>query len=146
MIRRLLPALLVAAACGAETEAAPGAEPAAAAVTEQPSAPQPAPDVAGAPPAGDYECYVHGHYGLQNSSMVSLRVHGPAEYEAMEERGRYAVDGEALRMESGPLEGRVARLRESDGRPALVFIRDENEVGGRPTLDISDTWCYFEPR
>ena len=145
MIRRLLPVLLLAAACGAESEAAPAAEPAAAATAQAP-APEPPPTAEGAPPTGDYECYFHGDYGLQNSSMVSLRIHGPAEYEAMEERGRYAADGEALRMETGPLAGRVAHVRESDGKPALVFLRDENEVDGRPTIDISDTWCYFEPR
>ena len=51
-----------------------------------------------------------------------------------------------LRMETGPLAGRVAQVRESSGKPAIVFIRKENEVDGRPTIDISDTWCYFEPR
>ncbi|HEX2210549.1 MAG TPA: hypothetical protein VHG93_22910, partial [Longimicrobium sp.] len=100
----------------------------------------------GAAPAGYYECYFHGDYGLQNSSMTSMRIHGPAEYEAMEERGRYTESDGTLRMETGPLAGRVAHLRESSGKPAIVFVRRENEVDGRPTIDISDTWCYFEPR
>lgn len=140
------------AACGSAPESA-AAEPAESAAPAPPasaSAPAPAAmadaPAQGAAPAGYYECYFHGDYGLQNSSMTSLRIHGPAEYEAMEERGRYTESGGALRMETGPLAGRVAQLRESSGKPAIVFIRKENEVNGRPTIDISDTWCYFEPR
>lgn len=144
-------ALLALAACGsppetAAAEAAPPQQPQPPSTdVPAPAAPSPAP-AASAAPAGYYECYFYGDYGLQNGSMTSLRIHGPAEYEAMEERGRYAEADGTLRMESGPLAGRVAHLRESDGRPALVFVRKENEVDGRPTLDISDTWCYFEPR
>lgn len=138
------------AACGSTAESA-----AAESTTGQPAAAQGAPTSAAAPapeptrsaaPAGYYECYFHGDYGLQNSSMTSMRIHGPAEYEAMEERGRYAESGGTVRMRTGPLAGRVAHLRESSGKPAIVFIRSENEVDGRPTIDISDTWCYFEPR
>jgi len=62
----------------------------------------------------------------------------------MEERGRYSETDGTLRMETGTLAGRVAHVRESSGKPAIVFIRRENEVGGRPTIDISDTWCYMK--
>lgn len=125
--------------------AAGGAAPAPAPAEETRTAA--APPAAGAPPEGYYECYFYGDYGLQNSSMISMRIHSATAYEAMEERGRYAFEAaeKSLRMETGPLAGRVARLRESDGKPAIVFIRKENEVGGRPTIDISDTWCYHEP-
>jgi hypothetical protein len=122
------PAVLASSGAPAATAAAAGGE------------------TGGGAPEGDHECYFHGAYGLQNSSMVSLRIHGPAEYEAMDERGRYTAGGEALRMETGPLAGRVARLRESSGKPAIVFLRRESEVDGKPTLDVSDSWCYFEPR
>jgi hypothetical protein len=49
-------------------------------------------------------------------------------------------------MQTGPLAGRLAELGESDGKPALIFKRKPNEVEGRPTIDISDTWCYHRPR
>lgn len=75
-----------------------------------------------------------------------MRIHGPTEYEAMDERGRYSLEGETVRVKTGPLAGRVAHLRESSGKPAIVFLRRENQVGGKPTIDLSDTWCYFEPR
>ena len=141
------------AACAPESEAAD-------ADTRVQAAETPAPDVAdapvpvaaeapreGAPPAGYYECHFYGTYGLQVSSMVSMRIHSATDYEAMESRGAYRFDpaDRALRMESGPLEGRVARMKESDGKPAIVFVRTENEVDGKPTIDISDTWCYFKP-
>lgn len=151
-------ATLALAACGATPESAaaesssappespvPAPAPGAAQNGAAPVTQAPAP-ARSAAPAGYYECYFHGDYGLQNSSMTSMRIHGPAEYEAMEERGRYTESGGTLRMETGPLAGRVAQLRESSGKPAIVFIRKENEVDGRPTIDISDTWCYFEPR
>lgn len=99
-----------------------------------------------APPAGYYEYYFHGTYGLQNSSLVSLDVIPATEYQALEERGRYAVDAGTLRMESGALAGRVAHLEESDGKPTIVFVRDEKEVDGRPTIDVGDTRCYHELR
>lgn len=128
-------------------EDAAASVPEAAAAAPEAPAPAEAPPAGGAPPAGYYECYFHGDYGLQNSSMVSLRIHSATTYEAMEERGRYAFDAAArtLRMATGPLAGRVAGVRESDGRPAIVFVRKDNEVDGRPTIDISDTWCYFQP-
>lgn len=150
MILRL-PILLLAALVACDAPApAPPPEPAA------PSAPAPAraaaaqepvdPAAGSTPPTGYYECYFHGDYGLQNSSMASLEIHSVTEYEAMEERGRYSAEGEAIRMETGSLAGRVAQMRTSSGKPAIVFIRKDNEVGGRPTIDISDTWCYHEPR
>jgi hypothetical protein len=150
----LLAALLLAA-CAPDTDAAaadtadapqPAAASTDAAPATQPNPPANAPTTAqGAAPAGYYECYFHGDYGLQNSSMTSMRIHGPAEYEAMGERGRYAEADGRLQMETGPLAGRVSELRESSGKPAIVFIRRDNEVDGRPTIDISDTWCYLEP-
>lgn len=156
---RFVPAALLVlflAACGATPESAAAESTAGAPEAPAPGAPAsestPAPaaeaqaSARGAAPAGYYECYFHGDYGLQNSSMTSLRIHGPAEYEAMDERGRYTESDRTLRMDTGPLAGRVAQVRESDGKPAIVFVRKENEVNGRPTIDISDTWCYFEPR
>lgn len=148
---RLAPLALAAAlaACGpgAQADAAQGS-----AAVQAPAAAAPLPPAEeapqeGAPPAGYYECYFYGDYGLQNSSLVSMRIHSATEYEALEERGRYRFDAAAgtVRMESGPLAGRVAGVRESDGKPALVFRRKDNEVDGKPTLDISDTWCYFQP-
>lgn len=125
---------------GAVTAAADRPRPAAAVATEAPAS------TSGAVPVGYYECYFTGTYGMQTSSMTSMRIRGPAEYQAMDERGRYSQSDGALRMETGPLAGRVAHVRESSGKPAIVFIRKENEVDGKPTLDISDTWCYFEPR
>ena len=81
-------AILVLAACGAAQESA--AAESSSAPPESP-VPPPAPGIAQAPAparsaaaAGYYECYFHGDYGLQNSSMTSMRIHGPAEYEAME--------------------------------------------------------------
>jgi hypothetical protein len=153
-------ALLLAAAlaaCGSDAPEAGAAvpresaqpQPAAATSPVARQAPEPAeaPPAEGAPPAGYYECYFHGDYGLQNSSMVSMRIHSATTYEAMEERGRYRFDAadRKLHMETGPLAGRVAGLRESSGKPAIVFVRKDNEVDGKPTLDISDTWCYYEP-
>lgn len=156
---RSAPALLVSillAACGSTPESAAAESTSSAPEAAAPGAPATAsapahaadagPPAQGAAPAGYYECYFHGDYGLQNSSMTSMRIHGPAEYEAMDERGRYTQSDGTLRMETGPLAGRVAQMRESSGKPAIVFIRKENEVDGRPTIDISDTWCYFEPR
>lgn len=156
MHRTRLAALTLAAtlaACGPEAEAdaaegspvgsaaAPAAAPAAVA---EPAADAPS---EGAPPAGYYECYFYGDYGLQGSSMTSVRIHSATEYEAMEERGRYAFDAAegTLRMGTGPLAGRVARVRESGGKPAIVFLRKDNEVDGEPTIDVYDTWCYFQP-
>ncbi|MCC7266131.1 MAG: hypothetical protein IT546_02190 [Caulobacteraceae bacterium] len=103
---------------------------------------------AAAPPAGHYECYFYGAYGLQNSSMTEISLLGGGRYEALGDRGRFQYDAGRglLRMIGGGLAGRVAHAEESDGKPAIVFIRDENEVGGEPTIDISDTWCYFKPR
>ncbi len=137
------------AACGSDAPEAGAAVPrgSAPAASAAPSAPVNAPPAEGAPPAGYYECYFHGHYGLQNSSMTSMRIHSATTYEAMEEQGSYRFDpvDRKLRMETGPLSGRVANLQESSGKPAIVFIRKDNEVDGKPTLDISDTWCYHEP-
>lgn len=156
MLRRLFAALVLPAlaACGTaqSAESAESAE----AAAEQPAAAQalaagpevPSSRAGGTQPAptGEYECYFHGHYGLQNSSMTSMRILGPAEYEAMDERGRYTESAGTLRMATGALAGRVAHLRESDGKPAIVFLRGENEVDGKPALDLSDTWCYVQPR
>lgn len=103
---------------------------------------------ADAPPAGYYECYYYGSYGLENSSLIELHVVEGSRYRALDEVGTFQFDpgSGVLRLTSGALAGRLAHLKASDGRPAIVFLRKENEVGSRPTIDISDTWCYFEPR
>ncbi|MGQ7791333.1 hypothetical protein ACUN0C_02875 [Faunimonas sp. B44] len=103
---------------------------------------------ADAPPAGYYECYFYGSYGLENSSIIEMHVLEGSRYRALDEVGAFQVDpgSGVLRLTSGALTGRIAHLKASDGKAAIVFLRKENEVGGRPTIDISDTWCYFEPR
>lgn len=100
------------------------------------------------PPAGYYECYFTGLYGIQNSSMTSMNVLGDGRYEALGDIGSFGYDegSNTLSMQGGGLAGLVAHLEQSDGKPAIVFIRKENEKGGTPAIDISDTWCYFEPR
>jgi len=107
-----------------------------------------APVRAGGPPPGYYECYFYGFYGIQNSSMTAMNVLDGTRYEALGDVGSFAYDAGSnrLRLDGGGLSGLVAHIEESDGKPAIVFIRKENERDGEPVLDISDTWCYFEPR
>ena len=103
---------------------------------------------AGAPPVGYYECYFYGTYGLQGSSITSIDILDDGRYRALGEVGSYSWDAgtNTLDLTGAALAGRVAHMKQSDGKPAIVFVRKENEVGGKPTIDISDTWCYFEPR
>jgi hypothetical protein len=100
------------------------------------------------PPAGYYECYFYGFSGIQNSSMTSMNVIGDGRYEALGDAGSFTYDdgSNTLNLNDGALAGLVAHIEQSDGKPAIVFIRKENERGGTPAIDISDTWCYFEPR
>lgn len=104
--------------------------------------------LSGGPPAGYYECYFYGFAGIQNSSMTSMNVLGDGRYEALVDAGGFAYDAgsNTLNLTGGGLAGLVAHIEQSDGKPAIVFIRKENEKGGTPAIDISDTWCYFEPR
>jgi hypothetical protein len=102
----------------------------------------------GGPPAGYYECYFYGLYGLQNSSMTSMSVRDATHYEALGDTGGFTYDAgsNTLNLTGGGLDGLVAHIEQSDGKPAIVFLRKENETGGMLALDIEDTWCYFEPR
>jgi hypothetical protein len=85
--------------------------------------------------------------GMWLSSIEAITVGPAGQYATVGETGTFSADAAGtLRFSGGFLAGRVAHLKESDGKPAIVFIRDENEVGGEPTIDASDTWCYFEPR
>jgi hypothetical protein len=45
-------------------------------------------------------------------------------------------------MTSGPLKGRVAHYSSSPHK-AISFRREENTRNGRPTVDVSTTYCYF---
>lgn len=103
---------------------------------------------AGGPPAGYYECYIYGPYGIQNSSMTSMNVRDATHYEALGDAGGFTYDpgSNTLNLTGGGLDGLVAHIEQSDGKPAIVFIRKENETGGMPALDVEDTWCYFESR
>jgi hypothetical protein len=104
--------------------------------------------VSNGPPAGYYECYFYGFSGIQGSSMTSMNVLGEGRYEALGDAGNFTYDAgsNTLNLAGGGLAGLVAHIEQSDGKPAIVFIRKENERGGTPAIDISDTWCYFEPR
>lgn len=100
------------------------------------------------PPLGYYECYYYGYNSeLALSSIVAVHLHTATEYESMGERGRYVFepDGAVLRMTTGALTGHVAQMKTSSGKPAIVFDRAANEVDGKPTIDVSTTWCYKEP-
>lgn len=49
-----------------------------------------------------------------------------------------------VHMTGGPLAGRVAHVPKGpNGRAALQFVRAENEVNGKPTIDVSSTSCYL---
>jgi hypothetical protein len=104
---------------------------------------------AAGPPAGYYECYFYGPYGIQNSSMISMNVRDATRYEALGDVGRFTYDAgsNTLNLVDGGLAGLVAHIEQSDGKPAIVFIRKENQTeDGMPVIDVEDTWCYFEPR
>lgn len=106
------------------------------------------PSSVAAPRPGSYGCYFDdGPRGLSRSSLGALSLGPGSTYSALGGGGRYAWSRARaqLRMTSGPLKGRVAvyRQRGSDGKPAVVFRRRANEVHGKPTLDISDTYCTF---
>jgi hypothetical protein len=104
---------------------------------------------ASGPPAGYYECYFYGPYGIQNSSMISMTVRDATRYEALGDVGRFTYDAgsNTLNLVDGGLAGLVAHIEQSDGKPAIVFIRKENQTeDGMPVIDVEDTWCYFEPR
>jgi hypothetical protein len=56
---------------------------------------------------------------------------------------RYSRGGAKLKFKTGPLRKRVARYDPfSDTKEQLIFRRTENERHGKPTIDVSDTYCY----
>ena len=127
---------IVLAACGSAESAAtqsPASQPAQS-VAKSASAPSADAPIAtasrGVAPSAYYECYFHGDYGLQNSSIISLRIHGPAEYEAMEERGRYSETDGTLRMETGT-PGRARGPRAREQRQARHCLYPQGKRGWR---------------
>lgn len=93
---------------------------------------------------GHYGCYTTTTMGLTRSSIDSIDIRPGSRYRAVGGGGRYRYSaGTAkLRIASGPLRRRVARFQPG-ARPTIIFRRAENERRGKPTIDVSDTYCYF---
>jgi hypothetical protein len=92
---------------------------------------------------GHYGCYTTTTLGLTRSSIQFVEIRSAKRYRALGDTGRYRYKrGKAkLAFKSGPLRHRVARYE--PGREAtLIFRRGENERRGKPTIDVSDTYCY----
>jgi hypothetical protein len=96
--------------------------------------PEAAPAASEGPPAGYYECYFYGFSGIQGSSLTSMNILGEGRYEALGEAGGFTYDAgsNTLNLTDGGLAGLVAHMEQSDGKPAIVFIREENESGEGP--------------
>ena len=89
---------------------------------------------AGGPPAGYYECYFYGTYGLQGSSVTSIDILDGGRYRALGEVGGYSWDAGTNRLDltGGALAGRVAHMKQSDDKPAIVFVRRRTRSGASP--------------
>lgn len=97
--------------------------------------------------AGEYLCYLYGHFlALESSSMTALRILGPGRYEALGEQGAFSYDAAtgAVSFTTGGLAGYSAHRKQSGRKPAIVFVRKELEAAGLQRIDLSDTWCYHE--
>jgi hypothetical protein len=97
---------------------------------------------------GHYGCYFDQFpHGIGRSSIQYVEVLPGNRYREPRGSGAYTPDRATatLRMTSGPLAGHVAHYRTgTNGKPALLFERGENDgAGGRPTIDVSATYCYF---
>jgi hypothetical protein len=97
---------------------------------------------------GHYGCYFNQFpRGTGRSSIQYVEVLAGGRYREPRGSGAYTPDRATatLRFSTGPLAGHVAHYQTgTNGKPALVFERAENNgAGGRPTIDVSTTYCYF---
>ncbi len=94
--------------------------------------------------SGHYGCYTTTTMGLTRSSMQSIDVRAHNRYRAMGRTGRYRYSRSTatMRFTSGPLRKRVAQYRPDKKPTTIIFYRVANEVHGKPTIDVSDTYCY----
>lgn len=96
------------------------------------------------PPVGNYPCYYFGYnYALTSSSLTEISILPKQRMKIVGELVPFRLDGSTLTLEDGEFAGATAHLKTSDGKPAIVFIRKENEPKGHK-IDVSDTWRYFE--
>jgi|GEM_PF-4986238 len=99
---------------------------------------------------GHYGCYFYfGAMGLSRSSIQYIEVVSPSRYRTPAGAGNltYTPSTQTVRLTSGPLRGRVAHFIPTSGftgQAAVAFLRAQNAgPGGRPTIDVGDTYCYI---
>ena len=97
------------------------------------------------PPVGNYPCYYYGYnYALTSSSLTEIGILSSQRMKIVGETVKFDFDGGLLTLLEGEFKGATARYKlDSDGKPAIVFNRKENEAKGHK-IDVSDTWCYLE--
>jgi hypothetical protein len=94
---------------------------------------------------GHYGCYTTTTLGLTRSSLQFIEIKGAHRYKALGRVGKFRYNRRTatLKMTSGPLKRRVARFRAEKKPKTIVFLRRANETKrGKPTIDVSDTYCY----
>ena len=97
------------------------------------------------PPVGNYPCYYFGYnYALTSSSLTEISILSKQRMKIVGEIVPFRLNGSTLTLEDGEFAGATAHYKlDSDGKPAIVFVRKENEPKGHK-IDVSDTWCYLD--
>lgn len=97
------------------------------------------------PPVGKYPCYYFGYnYALTSSSLTEISILPKQRMKIVGETVPFRLSGSTLTLEDGAFAGATAHYKlDSDGKPAIIFVRKENEAKGHK-IDVSDTWCYLE--
>jgi hypothetical protein len=97
------------------------------------------------PPVGKYLCYYYGYnYALTSSSLTEISILPKQKMKIVGENVSFSYEGTLLTLLEGEFKGATAHYKlDSDGKPAIVFIRKENETKGHK-IDVSDTWCYLD--
>jgi tetratricopeptide (TPR) repeat protein len=97
------------------------------------------------PPTGSYPCYYFGYnYALTSSSLTEISILNNQKMKIVGETVGFSFENSILTLLEGEFRGATARYKlDSDGKPAIVFNRKENEAKGHK-IDVSDTWCYLE--
>lgn len=97
------------------------------------------------PPTGNYLCYYYGYnYALTSSSLSDIDILSGLRMNIVGETVKFRQEGSILTLLEGKFKGATGQFRkDSDGKPAIVFRRKENEAKGHK-IDVSDTWCYLD--
>jgi hypothetical protein len=97
------------------------------------------------PPTGNYLCYYYGYnYALTSSSLSDIDILSGLRMNIVGETVRFRQEGSILTLLEGKFKGATGLYKkDSEGKPAIVFRRKENETKGHK-IDVSDTWCYLD--